>query len=70
MGIIGASYTGHMRYHCIVSYRTNRTKSVNIWRTHAHGTDIPTVTANIISQLKRRQRRTVDVLGMYIRQKT
>ena len=55
-----------MRFRCIVSYRTSRSKSISTWRTSAQGTDVVSVTANIIEKLKRRQRRSLTVVGIYV----
>ena len=56
-----------MRFRCIVSYRTSRSKSISTWRTSIQGPDLVSVTANIIAELKRRQRRRVTVVGIYLR---
>ena len=56
-----------MRFQCIVSYRSSGSKSVSNWRTIARGKDIPSVTADVIEKLKRRQRRPLTVLGVYVR---
>jgi len=61
------AYTLTMRFRCIVSYRTSRSKSISTWRTSIHGPDLVSVTANIIAELKRRQRRRVTVVGIYLR---
>jgi hypothetical protein len=55
-----------MRFRCIVSYRSTRSKSLSTWRTSAQGTDVVSVTADIIEKLKRRQRRSLTVVGIYV----
>lgn len=55
-----------MRFRCIVSYRTTRSKEVSTWRTSVQGRDFVSVTAEIIQQLKRRQRRPLTVIGIYV----
>lgn len=55
-----------MRFQCIVSYRTTRSKGISSWRTSAQGTDVSSVTANVIEKLKRRQRRALTVVGIYV----
>lgn len=55
-----------MRFRCIVSYRTSRSKTVSTWRTEAHGVDIVSATVDAIAKLKRRQRRSLTVVGMYL----
>ena len=60
------AYTHPMRFRCIVSYRTARSKSISTWHTTVHGKDISLATAKLVQMLKRRQRRPVTVLGMYL----
>lgn len=55
-----------MRYRCIVSYRTSRSKSIGTWRTSIRSRDIVSATANVVADLKRRQRRALTVVGVYI----
>ena len=55
-----------MRFRCIVSYRTSRSKSISTWRTSIQGKDLVSVTGDIVSELKRRQRRRVTVVGIYL----
>jgi hypothetical protein len=62
----GDRYTPAMRFRCIVSYRTSRSKSISTWRTSIQGKDLVSVTGDIVSELKRRQRRRVTVVGIYL----
>ena len=55
-----------MRFRCIVSYRTARGKNVSTWRTSIQGQDLVSVTADVIARLKRRQRRPLTVVGIYV----
>lgn len=55
-----------MRFRCIVSYRTARAKSISTWRTSLRGPDIVSVTADLIAKLRRRQRRVLTVVGIYV----
>lgn len=55
-----------MRFRCIVSYRSTRSKSVSTWRTSVQGKDIALATLKLVELLKRRQRRPVTVVGMYL----
>ena len=55
-----------MRFRCIVSYRSTRSKSVSTWRTNIQGKDITLATLKLVEQLKRRQRRPVTIVGMYL----
>jgi len=60
------SYTPAMRFRCIVSYRSTRSKSISTWRTSIQGKDISSATMKLVEALKRRQRRPVTVVGMYL----
>jgi len=55
-----------MRFQSIVSYRSTGSKSISTWRTSVQGTDFVSVTADVIKQLKRRQRRPLTVMGIYV----
>jgi len=55
-----------MRFQSIVSYRSTGSKSISTWRTSVQGTDFVSVTADVIQQLKRRQRRPLTVMGIYV----
>lgn len=55
-----------MRFRCIVSYRTSRAKSVSTWRTSIQGEDVVAATSKLTEALRRRQRRPVTVIGMYL----
>ena len=66
LNVFATSYTCPMRFRCIVSYRTSRSKSILMWRTTTQGKDIGSVVADIIAKLRRRQRRAVSVTGMYV----
>ena len=55
-----------MQFRCIVSYRSTRSKSISAWRTSVRGTDVPSVAANVIAKLKRRQRHPLTVVGIYV----
>lgn len=56
-----------MQYQCIVSYRTARSKTISIWRTSLRGADLLTVASAAITNLKKRQRQRLTVLGIYVR---
>jgi hypothetical protein len=55
-----------MRFRCIVSFRTTRSKTISTWRTSVHGKDFPSASLKLIETLKRRQRRPLTVVGMYL----
>jgi hypothetical protein len=55
-----------MRFRCIVSYRSHRSKRVSTWRTDATGEDLVTVVADTLVALKRRLRRPLTVVGIYV----
>lgn len=55
-----------MRFRSIVSYRSTGSKSISTWRTSVQGTDFVSVTADVIKQLKRRQRRPLTIMGIYV----
>jgi CO dehydrogenase/acetyl-CoA synthase epsilon subunit len=55
-----------MRFRCIVSYRSTRSKSVSTWRTNVQAEDITVATTRLVEKLKRRQRRPITVVGMYM----
>ena len=54
------------RFRCIVSYRSTRSKGVSTWRTSVRGRDFVSVTADLIARLKRKQRRPLTVVGLYV----
>jgi hypothetical protein len=58
-----------MRFRCIVSYRTSRSKGLSTWRTPASGSDLVAATADVVAKLKRRLRRQVTVVGMYVHER-
>lgn len=64
--VISSPYTPVMRYRCIVSYRTSRSKIDSTWRTTIQADDFLAVTTKIVSQLERRHRRKVTVVGLYL----
>ncbi len=55
-----------MWFRCIVSYRSTRSERISVWRTSVRGTDIVSVAADTIAKLKRRQRRPLTVVGIYV----
>ena len=55
-----------MRFRFIVSYRTARSKTVSTWRNSVQSRDLVSATANIVANLKRRQRRPLTVIGIYV----
>lgn len=61
-------YTVAMRFRCIVSYRTSRSKGLSTWRTYARGSDLVGAVADAVMKLKRRMRRQVTVVGMYVQE--
>jgi hypothetical protein len=58
-----------MRFQYVVSYRTSRSKGVSVRRASIQSKDFASVTGDIISELKRSQRRNVTVIGMYLQVK-
>jgi hypothetical protein len=55
-----------MRYRCIVSYRTSRSNTLSIWRTQAVGADVVSAAAAAVTKLRRRVRRPLTVVGIYL----
>lgn len=55
-----------MRFRCIVSFRTTRGKTISTWRTSVQGKDFASASLKLIETLKRRQRRPLMVIGMYL----
>ncbi len=55
-----------MRFTCIISYRTSSAKRVSTWRVAARGEDVIAAAADAIQKLKRRQRRPLTVVGIYV----
>jgi len=55
-----------MRFRCILSFRTAGAKKVATWRTDVRQDDLVLATANAIQKLKRRQRRPLTVVGIYV----
>ncbi len=58
-----------MWFRCIVSYRSTGSKSISVWRASAQGADVVSVTADVIKKLKRRQRRPLTIVGLYVQLK-
>ena len=55
-----------MRLKAIITYKTSRSKDVSIWKTQGHGEDHLSFAAEAITQLKKRQRREVTVVGVLV----
>jgi len=55
-----------MQFRCIVSYRSTGGKNVLNWRTSVQATDIASVMANVIEQLKPRQYPPLAIMGIYV----
>ena len=55
-----------MRLKCIITYRTSRGSSVSSWRTEGLGTNHVSIAADMIAQLRKRQRRRVTVIGVMV----
>jgi hypothetical protein len=55
-----------VRFQCIVSFRSSRSKTISNWRTSSQGDDVVVAAARAIEALKRRQRRVLDVVGIYL----
>lgn len=60
------AYTPPVRFRCIVSYRTSRSRRVSTWRASVSAGDLLAATAEAVKKLKRRQRRSLTVVGMYL----
>ena len=55
-----------MRFNCIITFRSARSKVISTWKTEARGPDHSTVAADMIAQLKKRQRRPLTIVGVMI----
>lgn len=55
-----------MRFQCIVTYRSARSKSISTWRTRVQGADIVSAADAVIKYLKRRERHPLTVVGIYV----
>lgn len=55
-----------MRLNCIITYRSERSKTISTWKTEAHGPDHGSVAADVIARLKKRQRRPLTIVGVMV----
>jgi len=55
-----------MRLKCIITFRTSRSREVSSWRAKGHGEDHLSFAAEKISQLKKRQRRRITLVGILV----
>jgi hypothetical protein len=55
-----------MRYQCIVTFRSDRSKAPSNWRTSSDGPDVVSAATRAIDALRRRQRRALHVIGIYL----
>lgn len=58
-----------MRAQCIITFRTDRTKDLSIWKSTVQGPDHLSIASDAIEQLKKRQRRRVTVVGIMVHTK-
>lgn len=56
----------HMRFKCIITFRTSRSQDISTWKAEAHGPDYVTVAADMIEQLRKRQRRRLTIVGVLV----
>lgn len=59
-------YTEPMRFRCIITFRTSRSQYVSTWKTEAQGPDHMTVAAEMIAELRKRQRRRLTIIGVLV----
>jgi hypothetical protein len=55
-----------MRFKCIITFKTSRSRAVSSWRAKGHGEDHLSFAAEKISQLRKRQRRQVTIVGVMV----
>jgi hypothetical protein len=55
-----------VRFQCIVSFKSSRSKTISNWRTTVQGDDVVMAAGRAIDALRRRQRRVLEVIGIYL----
>jgi hypothetical protein len=55
-----------MHFRCAITYRTNRSSQLSIWRCTGQGKDHVSIVESSINRLKRVQRRPVTVIGVNV----
>lgn len=62
-------YLGGMKAQCIITFRTDRTKDLSIWKSVVQGADHLSIASDAIEKLRKRQRRRVTVVGIMVHTK-
>jgi hypothetical protein len=55
-----------MRFKCIITYRSSRRSGVSSWKGEARGSDHVAIAADMIAQLRKRQRRPITIIGVLV----
>ena len=55
-----------MHLKCIITYKTSRSREVSSWKTQGSGEDHLSFAAEAISQLRKRQRRQLTIIGVMV----
>jgi hypothetical protein len=55
-----------MRLKAVITYKSSRAREVSVFRTQGHGEDHVSFAADVIAQLKRRQRRQLTIVSVMV----
>ena len=55
-----------MRFRCLITYRSARSKAVSSWQSHGRGRDHASIAADMISELRRKQRRVLTIISVMV----
>ena len=55
-----------MNAQCIITYQSSRGSKISSWKASARGTDHPSIAADMIKELRKRQKRRVTIIGVMV----
>jgi CO dehydrogenase/acetyl-CoA synthase epsilon subunit len=55
-----------MRFNCVITFRSARSTTISTWKSKVQGKDHSTVAADMIAQLRKRQRRPLVIVGVTV----
>ena len=55
-----------MNAQCIITYQSSRGSKISTWKAIRRGNDHASIAANMIKELRRRQKRRVTIIGVLI----
>jgi len=58
-----------MKAQCIITYQSSRGSKISSWKASAQGADHAAIAADMIEQLRKRQRRRVTIIGVLVHDK-